>query len=336
MTQPKSDFPVPPPERRTVAIEDGDTGARLDRLLAARLGDLSRSRLKALIEQGMVAAADGTARDPSRKVKAGECYIVTLPPPEAAEPDAQDIPLAVVYEDDDLIVIDKPAGMVVHPAPGNPDSTLVNALLAHCGDSLSGIGGVRRPGIVHRIDKDTSGLLVAAKNDLAHAALTEQFAAHSIDRAYLALVWGVPMPPSGDIAGNIGRSSRDRKKMAVVGSGGKHALTRYRMLGRHGSLASLVECRLETGRTHQIRVHMAAIGHPLVGDATYGGRRNRGTTGHDAVKAALSAFPRQALHARELGFRHPRSGERLLFRSTLPKDMRILLDLLDIRLVDGN
>lgn len=345
MTQSKTDPTATAATRetgeQTITATDKDTGARLDRFLAAGLGDLSRSRLKALIEQGMVAGPDGPVTDPSRKVKEGERYAVTLPPPEAAEPDAQDIPLAVVYEDDDLIVIDKPAGMVVHPAPGNPDSTLVNALLAHCGDSLSGIGGVRRPGIVHRIDKDTSGLLVAAKNDLAHAALTEQFAAHSIDRAYLALVWGVPVPPAGDISGNIGRSSRDRKKMAVVGSGGKHALTRYRTLGRHGNLVSLVECRLETGRTHQIRVHMASIGHPLVGDAPYGGRRGRntanGNTGsNDSVKAALSAFPRQALHARELGFLHPRTGKRLLFQSALPNDMQELLSRLDIRLSPGN
>lgn len=335
MTQSKTET-APAASCETVTVEDGDAGERLDRFLAARLGELSRSRLKALIEQGMVTAADGPVTDPSRKVKEGECFAVTLPPPETAEPDAQDIPLAVVYEDDDLIVINKPAGMVVHPAPGNPDSTLVNALLAHCGDSLSGIGGVRRPGIVHRIDKDTSGLLVAAKNDLAHAALTEQFSAHSIDRAYLALVWGVPVPPAGEISGNIGRSSRDRKKMAVVGSGGKHALTRYRMLGRHGTLASLVECRLETGRTHQIRVHMASIGHPLVGDTTYGGRRNRAKGGNDPVQATLSGFPRQALHACELGFLHPRSGKRLLFHSDLPNDMQELLDQLAIRLPAGN
>ncbi|MDM7946072.1 MAG: RluA family pseudouridine synthase [Oceanibaculum nanhaiense] len=341
MTQPKSDLPAVSPDRRTVAVETGEAGERLDRFLAARLGDLSRSRVKALIEQGMVAESEGPATDPSQKVKPGQCFTVTLPPPEAATPDAQDIPLTVVYEDDDLIVIDKPAGMVVHPAPGNPDSTLVNALLGHCGDTLSGIGGVRRPGIVHRIDKDTSGLLVAAKNDLAHASLTGQFAAHSIDRAYLALVWGVPMPPAGEIAGNIGRSNRDRKKMAVVGTSGKHALTRYRTLGRYGALVSLVECRLETGRTHQIRVHMASIGHPLVGDAPYGGRRNRSpanknTGSNDPVKAALSGFPRQALHARELGFQHPRTGKRILFQSALPADMAEILALLGLSLPAGN
>jgi 23S rRNA pseudouridine1911/1915/1917 synthase len=340
MTQPKSDLPDASPDCRTVTVEAVEAGARLDRFLAVKLDDLSRSRVKALIEQGMVSASDEPVTDPSQKVKPGQCFTVTLPPPETAEPDAQDIPLTVVYEDDDLIVIDKPAGMVVHPAPGNPDSTLVNALLAHCGVSLSGIGGVRRPGIVHRIDKDTSGLLVAAKNDLAHASLTTQFAAHSIDRAYLALVWGVPMPPAGAVSGNIARSNRDRKKMAMVTSGGKTALTRYRTLGRHGSLVSLVECRLETGRTHQIRVHMAAIGHPLVGDASYGGRRNRGTAnqntanqntgGNDPVKAALANFQRQALHARELGFQHPRTGKRLLFRSNLPADIQQLLDLLGI------
>ncbi|MBU0726637.1 MAG: RluA family pseudouridine synthase [Alphaproteobacteria bacterium] len=336
MTQSKSHD-----ETIEVAVETGsEAGDRLDRFLAARLPEMSRSRLKALIEQGMVRDADRILDDPSMKVRDGQLFTLTLPPPEQAEPVSQDIPLTVVYEDADLIVLDKPAGMVVHPAPGNPDSTLVNALLAHCGDSLSGIGGVRRPGIVHRIDKDTSGLLVVAKNDRAHAGLSAQFADHSIDRAYVAIIWGVPMPPSGEITGNIGRSHRDRKKMAVVGRGesdaGKTALTRYRTLARHGDSASVVECRLETGRTHQIRVHLTAQGHPLVGDAVYGRNRGSSRDSNDIVKRTLGAFPRQALHARELGFSHPITGKRLIFQSDIPPDMRELLTLMGVTLAYGN
>ncbi|KZD09424.1 RluA family pseudouridine synthase [Oceanibaculum pacificum] len=320
-----------------VAVEtEAEIGHRLDRFLAGRLGRMSRSRIKALIEQGMVGDADGPVDDPAAKVRAGQIFRVTLPPPEEAQPDAQNIPLTVVYEDADLIVLDKPAGMVVHPAPGNPDSTLVNALLAHCGDSLSGIGGVRRPGIVHRIDKDTSGLLVVAKNDRAHAGLTAQFADHSIDRAYLAVVWGVPLPPAGAIEGNIGRSNRDRKKMAVVASGGKTALTRYRVLERCGDTASLIECRLQTGRTHQIRVHLTAKGHPLVGDSVYGRSRGASRQSNDIVKRTLGAFPRQALHARELGFEHPNTGKRLIFYSDLPGDMAELLRVMGVNEPKGN
>jgi 23S rRNA pseudouridine1911/1915/1917 synthase len=269
--------------------------------------------------------------EPARRVKPGERYRVSLPPPVAAAPAAQDIPLCVVYEDMDLIVIDKPAGLVVHPAPGNPDLTLVNALLAHCGASLSGIGGVARPGIVHRLDKDTSGLMIAAKTDLAHQGLAAQFAAHGRDgrliRAYHAFVWGTPAPPAGRIDGPIGRNPKNRKAFAVTATG-KPAVTHYKTLARLGAATlpvTLVECRLETGRTHQIRVHMAHLGHPVLGDPVYGTRRS-GTRSPAAaaVKALAKALGRQALHAAELGFVHPRSGARLHFASALPKDLAAL------------
>ena len=254
---PQSD-PSPPP----VAASAEDAGERLDRFLARRLSGLSRSRLKQLIETGRVSESGATLSDPSQKVKAGQVFQLDLPPVARATPLGQAMELAIVYEDEDLIVIDKPAGMVVHPAPGNPDKTLVNALIAHCGESLSGIGGERRPGIVHRLDKDTSGLLVAAKNDAAHQALAADFAARRIDRHYLAVVWGMPAPREGEIEGAIGRHPVDRKRMAVVSRGGRSALTRYRVVAALGLGASLVECRLATGRTLQIRVHLASIGHP--------------------------------------------------------------------------
>ena len=308
-----------------------EAGQRLDKWLSARLPDLSRTRIKTLIEQGQVTSAGATIADASAKVKAGQDFALTVPPDAPAEPEAQEIALAVVYEDDDLIVIDKPAGMVVHPAPGSPDQTLVNALLAHCGESLSGIGGVRRPGIVHRIDKDTSGLLVVAKNDRAHHALSQQFADHSLERAYKALVWGMPNPPLGEIEGAIGRSPQDRKKMAIVSHGGKHAHTRYRTIRPFaGGVASLVECRLSTGRTHQIRVHMTSIGHPLVGDQTYGRSRAAKLRAiPEIARQGLATFPRQALHAYLLGFTHPATGEVIRFQSELPKDISDLIALLE-------
>ncbi|OFX10623.1 MAG: RNA pseudouridine synthase [Alphaproteobacteria bacterium RIFOXYD12_FULL_60_8] len=303
---------------------------RLDRWLAQELPDFSRSRLAALLESGAVVENGIAVRSPSRPVKPGATYRLDVPQAAPAEPEAQAIPLNVVYEDADVIVIDKPAGMVVHPAPGSPDATLVNALLAHCGESLSGIGGVKRPGIVHRLDKDTSGLMVAAKNDRAHHALAEQFAAHSLERVYQAIVWGVPSPTSGQIEGQIGRSPTNRKKMAVLRSGGKYALTRYKVLRvLAGGAASLVECRLATGRTHQIRVHMTSIGHPLVGDSTYGGRRLAPKSIDESAKSALLSFPRQALHALVIGFIHPTSGESLHFSGLLPFDINALLDILE-------
>ena len=313
-------------------------GQRLDRALQRQLPELSRSRLKQLILSGRV--ADGPSDnapnnanviyDPARKVKGGQTFVVILPEPEDATPQAQAIPLDIRFEDAYLIVIDKPAGLVVHPAPGNPDGTLVNALIAHCGDSLAGISGVRRPGIVHRLDKDTSGLLVVAKTDAAHHALSRDFAARRISRAYAAIVWGVPLPTSGGIEGNIGRSMSNRKKMAVVGATrGKPALTRYRVERAFGDKAALLECRLLTGRTHQIRVHLAERGHPLIGDPVYGGRAGRSLGRSGTKGVAVPYFPRQALHARHLGFIHPVSGETLAFDSALPADMAALLSTLE-------
>lgn len=314
----------------TLSVQEPQAGMRLDKWLAQILPDLSRSRLKALIDDGQVEDDDGPIDDASRKVRAGETYLVIVPPATAAEPLPEDIPLVVVYEDEHLIVVDKPAGMVVHPAPGNATATLVNALLHHCTASLSGIGGVRRPGIVHRLDKDTSGLIVAAKTDAAHQGLAAQFAEHSITRTYRALCWGVPVPGKGEIEGNIGRSSADRKKMAVVNRGGKSALTRYLVKQSFGAVAALVECRLATGRTHQIRVHMTSIGHPLVGDPVYGrGRHARLKALSDRQREALASFPRQALHAFQLGFTHPASGERLTFHSDTPNDINTLIALLE-------
>ncbi len=305
------------------AVLPEEMGIRLDKWLAEHLPDLSRTRLKQLIENGSVVSPGLTIADAALKVKAGQIFVITLPPDQPAEPLPQAIALDVLYEDRDVIVIDKPAGMVVHPAAGSWDGTLVNALLAHCGETLSGIGGVRRPGIVHRLDKDTSGVMIAAKNDKAHHGLSEQFAARTIERAYQAVVWGVPSPLKGEIEGNIGRSSSNRKKMALVAQGGKHALTRYTVLRPlAGGLASLVECRLATGRTHQIRVHLTSLGHPLVGDQTYG--RGRSTR-----LPVLATFPRQALHAYLLGFTHPETGERLCFQRDIPLDIRALLKSLD-------
>ena len=311
----------------TLVAGAADRGQRLDRVLAARLPALSRTRLKRLILEGRVRLGEKTIGDPGLRVKPGDRIEVNVPPPEPAKPQAEAIPLQVVYEDDALIVIDKPAGLVVHPAAGNRTGTLVNALIAHCGDSLSGIGGEKRPGIVHRLDKDTSGLLVVAKTDRAHRALAAQFADHGrsgpLERAYLALVWGVPAPAQGEIEAPIGRDTKSRVKMAVR-AGGRRALTRYAVVetyrGKGGKpIASLVECRLATGRTHQIRVHLAKLGHPLLGDEVYGsGFRSKGAALAPAAREALTALNRQALHAYRLGFAHPLSGKALRFDSKLP------------------
>jgi 23S rRNA pseudouridine1911/1915/1917 synthase len=313
---------------RRIEIDSGDedAGIRLDRVLQRHLPELSRSRLKQLILSGGVIGDGVVRRDPAQRVRAGQHFGLVVPDPVEPIPAAQSMPLLVRFEDPHLIVIDKPAGMVVHPAPGNLERTLVNALLAHCGPSLAGIGGVRRPGIVHRLDKDTSGLLVVAKTDPVHRALSRDFAGRRIERAYSAFVWGVPVPASGEITGNIGRSPTNRKKMAVVGeTRGKPAITRYRVEHRFGGggigLAALVECRLLTGRTHQIRVHLAHSGHPLIGDPVYRGRPGRAAAQLGPAGAAAAAFPRQALHARLLGFDHPATGEWLAFESPLPADL---------------
>ncbi|MFM5916247.1 MAG: RluA family pseudouridine synthase [Novosphingobium sp.] len=294
-------------------------GQRLDKALADASG-LSRERIKALLGEGRILLEGKVTTQASLKPAAGSTFAITVPAAAPLEAEAQDIPLNIVYEDEHLIVVDKPAGLVVHPAAGNLDGTLVNALLHHCRGQLSGIGGVARPGIVHRIDKDTSGLLVVAKSDAAHEGLARQFAEHSIERAYLALVAGVPLPPSGTVTGAIARSNTNRKKMALVEDGrGKHAVTHFRTLGAFAG-AALVECRLETGRTHQVRVHMTSLGHPLLGDQVYGRTPAR-------LKPLLAdhKFARQALHAAVLGFIHPVTGAPHRFESPLPADMEALL-----------
>ena len=300
-------------------IEGTVPPGRLDAAIADAADDLSRERVKALIAEGRLQIDGRTITAGSSRKFEGQAFSLDLPPPVTTDLVAQDIPLTVVFEDAHLIVIDKPAGLVVHPAPGHPSGTLVNALLHHCAGSLSGIGGERRPGIVHRIDKDTSGLMVAAKSDLAHRGLAALFKAHDIDRHYLAIVDGVPMPLAGTVDAAVGRAPNDRKKMAVVAEGkGKHAITHY---ATRQSLkqAALVDCTLETGRTHQVRVHMAHLGHPLIGDPLYG------RTPKKNMAAERKAFSRQALHAAVLGFIHPLTAEKLRFESPIPADMQELL-----------
>jgi 23S rRNA pseudouridine1911/1915/1917 synthase len=301
-------------------------GWRLDRALAAAVPTLSRERLKALISSGEVIGPEGKqVRDPAAKAVPGGTYRVTVPAPAPAHNEPQEIELGIAFEDEHLIVVDKPAGLVVHPAAGNLDGTLVNALLHHCAGQLSGIGGVARPGIVHRIDKDTSGLIVAAKHDVAHEGLAAQFARHSILRRYQAIVAGVPNPVSGTVDASLARSSANRQKMAVVEEGrGKRAVTHYRLITPLRQ-AAMVECRLETGRTHQVRVHMTSIGHPLLGDPVYG----RVKSVHRELLNQLD-FHRQALHAAELGFIHPVTRESLSFESALPSDMQELFRALTV------
>lgn len=350
-------IPIPDPDEETglhFSIPSELAGQRLDRALAILAaqepGGPSRSRIAQAIADNAVTDPSGSVvTDAKRKVKAGESFVLVLPAPAPATPQPEAIPLSVLFEDSDLIVVDKPAGMVVHPAPGAETGTLVNALLAHCGDSLTGIGAERRPGIVHRIDKDTSGILVVAKTQAAHAGLSAQFAAHTAERLYLALAWSAPDRADPRLAGlpgvsfepgatvrietDLARHPTDRKRMAVARQGqGRHAVTRIRRLERFGPaerpLASLLECQLETGRTHQIRVHATHIGHGLIGDPVYGGRRALPARTDPELAEALAAFPRQALHAAHLGFRHPVSGEDLAFETPLPPDMDHLLDIL--------
>ena len=314
----------------TVQISAAEKGERLDRVLAQRLTAFSRSRLKALILAGATAIDKTTVRDPGHRVNAGDAITLIVPPDAPAEPKPEDIPLNIVYEDDALIVIDKPKGLVVHPAAGNLSGTLVNALIAHCGPSLSGIGGVKRPGIVHRLDKDTTGLMVVAKNDRAHKALSRQFADHgrsgNLEREYLAFVWGVPNRPKGMIDAPLDRHPKARDKQAVR-AGGREAITHWRLLetysGADGKpVAALLACRLETGRTHQIRVHLAHIGHPLLGDAVYGpGFKTKAALLPENARESLAALGRQALHAHILGFQHPETRKILSFKSRLPDDL---------------
>jgi 23S rRNA pseudouridine1911/1915/1917 synthase len=329
--------------QKSLVVAAAEAGERLDRVLARHVVELSRSRLKALIEAGAVTLDGHTIRDPNHRVNSGAAIAVDVPPPEPAKPAAEAIPLAVIYEDDDIIVIDKPRNLVVHPAAGNWTGTLVNALIAHCGRSLSGIGGERRPGIVHRLDKDTTGVMVVAKNDRAHQALAAQFADHGqsgepFERSYLALVWGAPDRPHGTIDKPIDRHPKARDRMAVR-QGGREAITHWQVLERYAGkpaprragkagkqpetpVASLLACRLETGRTHQIRVHLASIGHPVMGDEVYGGGFRTKTALLPAeTQAALDALGRQALHAHILTVKHPLTGEILTFRSELPPDL---------------
>ncbi len=345
----------------SVLVAAEEAGERLDRVLARHVAALSRVRLKALIEAGAVALDGQTIRDPNRRVNSGAVIHIDIPPPEPAKPSPESIPLKIVYEDDDIIVVDKPRNLVVHPAAGNWTGTLVNALIAHCGDSLSGIGGERRPGIVHRLDKDTTGLMVVAKNDRAHRALAAQFADHGksgepFERSYLALVWGAPERPHGTIDKPIDRDKRARDRMAVrqEGKGGRESVTHWQVLERYAGLpapqggktgknaaksgepvASLIACRLETGRTHQIRVHLASIGHPILGDKVYGaGFRTKSALLPPEAQAALAALGRQALHAHILGVKHPASGEFFQFRSELPLDFARLRGVLAGRRAD--
>jgi 23S rRNA pseudouridine1911/1915/1917 synthase len=317
----------------TVTVENAQAGERLDRVLAAHVADLSRSRIKALILADRIAVGGRTIRDPAYRVNAGDMITIMIPPPAPAAPQPEKIPLVVLYEDAEIIVIDKPKGLVVHPAAGNWTGTLVNALVAHCGASLSGIGGVRRPGIVHRLDKDTTGVMVAAKTDRAHRALTAQFADHGrtgpLERGYLAFVWGVPDRPRGLIDKPIGRHPYSRDKMSIRADG-RAAVTHWDLVetyrGETGApVASLLACRLETGRTHQIRVHLAALGHPIMGDSTYGpGFKTKAALLAPGARNALQALGRQALHAYLLSIEHPATGERMTFQSALPADLAAL------------
>jgi len=331
-------------DRLACAVGAGEGGERLDRFLsqtaAARGLALSRTRLKALIEAGQVTVDGAEARDPAARVAEGAQIALAVPPAEDAAIVGEDLPLTIAFEDEHLLIVDKPAGLVVHPAPGHAGGTLVNALIRHCGESLSGVGGVKRPGIVHRLDKDTSGLLVVAKNDAAHQGLAALFADHgrsgSLRREYRALVWGVPERAAGTVAAAIGRHPFSREKMAVVADKrGRAAVTHWQVEERLGP-ASLVVCRLETGRTHQIRVHLAHIGHPLLGDSVYGaGFKTKASRLSEGARAALEAFGRQALHAAILGFDHPITGEPLAFESPLPDDLDNLVSILRRERADG-
>lgn len=322
-----------PATRFDFVVAPEAAGARLDRFLAERpeivAAHLSRSRIKALIEEGRATIQGAAAHDPAKKLAASDKVTLVVPPPEPAEPKAENIALNVVYEDAHLLVIDKPAGLVVHPASAHESGTLVNALIAHCGDSLSGVGGMKKPGIVHRIDKDTSGLLVVAKTDAAHHGLSRLFADHGrtlpLTREYLAFVWGVPDRAHGTIETSLGRHSTQREKMAVVSQArGREAITHWEKIADYG-VAALLRCQLETGRTHQIRVHMAHIGHPLIGDKTYGaGFKTKVAKLPEEAREVVEGLGRQALHAATLGFEHPVTGEEMLFESELPKDLAAL------------
>ena len=313
----------------TPQVDETQKNMRLDKFLAQNIAGFSRSRLQNLIESGNVLLDDVVLSDNSYKVKIGDSFQVVVPEAIEADPVAENIPLDIVYEDDDVIVVNKPAGMTVHIGAGAYSGTLVNALLYHCGESLSGIGGVKRPGIVHRIDKETSGILVVAKNDNAHRFLSEQFAEHSIERTYYAVVYGILNPTSGRIEGNIARSSFDRKKMALVQTGGKFAVTNYKTLKTFGRTASLVQCNLETGRTHQIRVHLSSKGNNLIGDKVYEKAKKTSISAPEEIKKYINNFQRQALHAASLGFIHPKTKQMMNFSAPIPSDMQELIEVLE-------
>lgn len=317
-----------------IEISEELSGIRLDKALSSAMAELSRTRIQALIKQGKITSDNPKISiNAKSKTSFGTIYNITIPPAIEATPSPENIPLDIVFEDDDIIVINKPAGMVVHPAAGNYTGTLVNAILYHCKSSLSGIGGVARPGIVHRLDKDTSGLMVVAKHDAAHKGLSSQFENRSLSRKYMAVVWGMPSPTTGTINEMIGRSRQNRQKMAIVKENGKHAITHYKLKQSLGPHASLLTCKLETGRTHQIRVHLTHIGHPLIGDKTYGARANRRRLRNlsgDAKNTAQN-FPRQALHAAALSLIHPISKEPQHFEAAPPEDMQNLMDILKIQ-----
>lgn len=322
-------------DRHIVTAPVEAAGARLDKFLAGQLTDLSRARIQALIQDGQVFIDGALCESASVKLRGGQTIAVNIPPPEDAAPQAENIPLDIVFEDQDMLVINKPAGLVVHPGAGNWSGTLVNALLYHCGDSLSGIGGVVRPGIVHRLDKDTSGLMVVAKNDKAHQHLSAQLADRSLSRHYYAFVWKVPTSRKGVIDKPIGRHPTQRQKMAITARNGRKAVTRYEMRARYHDSAALVECKLETGRTHQIRVHMAHIGHPLIGDPAYGLQDNAAQSllkksgyGQEAIDALID-FPRQALHAYKIGFIHPQTNKVMDFEIPLPADLTAIKTVLE-------
>ena len=312
----------------TSQVDETNTGERIDKFITSMIPELSRSQTQRLIEKGHVFADEDVITDKDFKTRLGDVYQVIIPNPEEPKPIAQDIKLDILFEDKDIIVVNKPAGMTVHPGAGINTNTLVNALLFHCKDSLSGIGGVARPGIVHRIDKNTSGILVVAKNDIAHRGLAEQFFKHSIERTYFAVVYGVPAPKSGTIEANIARSYYDRKKMAIVQSGGKSAITHYEVVENYKNVASMVKCNLETGRTHQIRVHLSSIGCHLVGDDVYEKPKKSSINLPTEDKKYVNSFHRQALHAYSLGFIHPTTKENLSFHADIPNDMKELIEVL--------
>jgi 23S rRNA pseudouridine1911/1915/1917 synthase len=317
--------------KHILSVSEDSEGLRLDKFIATKIPELSRTRVKALVDSGNLTSVSGSITDCSYRVKQGDEYELNVPESVSSDMQANDkIPLNIVYEDDEFLIIDKQAGLTVHPGAGNHNETLVNALMAYCGDSLSGIGGVARPGIVHRLDKDTTGLMMVAKTDRAHISLSEQIAERTLKRSYLALCWGVPKPHVGTIESNIARNPKNRLKMAIVPEGGRVAITHYTVKKIYGvNLASLVECRLQTGRTHQIRLHMSEAGNPLIGDPLYGKRNSNNLRSlPPELREYLKTFTRQALHSYQLGVVHPVTEDYIEYKSNVPEDMKKLMEIL--------